>query len=131
MSSNNVDDKLYEIAGNVIKKIRNNKNISLEELANRINHIVTRQQLFKYENGSARMKTQIFNQICLALDYNPSDVWKMINNQYYSNTSTSKVSDDDEILFYKYQKLKPEDKELIKNIIETRQKQIDKELGED
>ena len=49
----------------------------------------------------------------------------------YSLTKNNSHDSEYDVLFSKYKELTPEDKELIKNIIDTRKKQIDKELGED
>ena len=64
----NLDYQLNKIASIVIKEKRNKKGYSLEDLANKLNNIVTRQSLYRYENNEARMKNNIFKKICLALD---------------------------------------------------------------
>ena len=78
----NLDYQLNKIASIVIREKRLEKGYSLEELANRLNNIVTRQSLYRYENNEARMKNNIFYLICLALNENPSDVWEEINNKF-------------------------------------------------
>ena len=84
-NDDNLDYQLNKIASIVIKEKRQNKGYSLEELANKLNNIVTRQSLYRYENNEARMKNNIFKKICLALDENPADVWNEINNKFLSN----------------------------------------------
>lgn len=84
-NDDNLDYQLNKIASIVIKEKRQQKGYSLEELANKLNNIVTRQSLYRYENNDARMKNNIFKKICLALDENPADVWNEINNKFLSN----------------------------------------------
>lgn len=87
----NLDFRLNKIASNVIKEKRLKMGYSLEELSNRLNNIVTRQSLFRYETNEARMKNTIFKQICLALNENPNDVWNEINNKLISDLSFDNV----------------------------------------
>lgn len=76
-----LDFKLNEIASKIIKEKRLKKGYSLEDLANRLGNVITRQSLFRYESNDARMKNNIFQKICLALDENPQDVWNEINSR--------------------------------------------------
>lgn len=78
----NLDFQLNKIASIVIKEKRLKKGYSLEDVVNKLNNIITRQSLYRYENNEARMKNNIFKKICLALDENPSDVWNDINNRF-------------------------------------------------
>lgn len=98
-NEDNIDYQLNKIASIVIKEKRNKKGYSLEELANKLNNIVTRQSLYRYENNEARMKNNIFKKICLALDENPSDIWEEINNRFilalnFDNAELIEVSND-------------------------------------
>ncbi len=86
-NDDNLDYQLNKIASTVIKEKRQQKGYSLEELANKLNNIVTRQSLYRYENNEARMKNNIFQKICLALDENPNDVWDEINNELLSTVN--------------------------------------------
>lgn len=74
-----IDNEFNLAIAAVLKKIRKRKGYSLEELSNRINHIVSRQMLFKYEKCQARIKVDTFNKICFALDTNPKEIWKQAN----------------------------------------------------
>lgn len=78
----NLDYQLNKVASIIIKEKRKKKGYSLEELANKLGNIVTRQSLYRYENNEARMKNSIFKKICLALDENPAEVWEEINNRF-------------------------------------------------
>ena len=84
-NEDNLDYQLNKIASIVIKEKRNKKGMSLEELANKLNNIITRQSLYRYENNEARMKNNIFKKICIALNENPSDVWEEINTRFLQN----------------------------------------------
>ena len=95
----NLDYQLNKIASIVIKEKRLKKGYSLEELANKLNNIITRQSLYRYENNEARMKNNIFKKICLALGENPSEVWEEINNRFlnyvdFDNATIVDVSTD-------------------------------------
>ena len=69
-NDDNLDYQLNKVASVVIKEKRKEKGYSLEELASKLNNIVTRQSLYRYENNEARMKNNIFKKICLALGEN-------------------------------------------------------------
>lgn len=103
-NDDNLDYQLNKIASIVIKEKRQQKGYSLEELANKLNNIVTRQSLYRYENNEARMKNNIFKKICLALNENPSDVWNEINNRFLSNvdfdnaTYVKPIEDDENMV---------------------------------
>ena len=83
-NDDNLDYQLNKVASVVIKEKRKEKGYSLEELASKLNNIVTRQSLYRYENNEARMKNNIFKKICLALGENPAEVWEEINNRFLS-----------------------------------------------
>lgn len=80
-NDNALDYRLNEIASKTIKEKRLKKGYSLEELANKLGNVITRQSLFRYENNEARMKNNIFQKICLALGENPQNVWNEINSR--------------------------------------------------
>lgn len=86
-SNENLDFTLNEIAGNVIKRKRLSKGYSLDDVVNKLNKIITKQSLYRYENNEARMKNDIFKSICLALDENPSEVWNEINDMFLNSLS--------------------------------------------
>lgn len=83
----NLDYQLNKIASIVIKEKRIKCGYSLEELANKLDNIITRQSLYRYENNEARMKNTIFKKICLALHENPSNVWEEINTRFLNTIS--------------------------------------------
>lgn len=101
----NLDYQLNKIASIVIKEKRLKQGYSLEELANRLDNIITRQSLYRYENNEARMKNNIFKKICLALNENPSNVWEEINTKFlttvnFDNAEFIKYNSDDDNIAY-------------------------------
>ncbi len=86
-NDDNLDYQLNKIASVVIKEKRINKGYSLDDVINKLNNIITKQSLYRYENNEARMKNNIFKKICLALDENPSDVWQEINDKFLKSLS--------------------------------------------
>ena len=52
----NLDFQFNKIASLVIKQKRMKKSYSLEELSKKLNNLISRQSLFRYENNEARMK---------------------------------------------------------------------------
>lgn len=97
-NEDNLDYQLNKIASTIIKEKRLKKGYSLEDVVNKLNNIITRQSLYRYECNEARMKNKIFKKICLALDENPNDVWNEINNRFLQelNFDNAKVIDDDD-----------------------------------
>lgn len=80
-----MDSLLNKIIGETIKKYREQKGYSLEELSNRINNKVSRQTLSTYETGRSKIKISMFTDICNALGLNPSEVLEEISIRYFRN----------------------------------------------
>ncbi len=78
----NIDNDFNQIVAYIIRKKRIKKGYSLEELAEKMQNVVTRQSLYRYEHNEVRMKNIIFQKICIALDENPADVWNEINVKF-------------------------------------------------
>ena len=78
----NLDKKFNEIYASIIKKARLEKKYSLDDVVEKMNHIITKQSLYRYENNEARMKKSIFNEICKVLDLNPEILHDDINNRF-------------------------------------------------
>ena len=81
-NNDNLDYQLNKVASMVIKEKRIQKGYSLDDVVNKLNNIITKQSLYRYENNEARMKNKIFKKICLALNENPSEVWQEINDKF-------------------------------------------------
>ena len=145
---NNIDYKFNEIAAKTIKKYRERKNMSLEDVVNKMHNSISRQSLFKYENNIARMKNSVFNEICYALGENPSDVWNEIHNTYLRNSNnfenerylsnernnnnltTNELSNDesarlDYLLSAKAKQLNDDEKKAVLNVINAIIKEFD------
>lgn len=80
-----MDSLLNKIIGEELKKIRENAGLSLEELANKIKNVVSRQTLSTYESGRSKIRIDMFLLICNAVGQNPSDVYENINIRYFKN----------------------------------------------
>lgn len=71
------------IAGKVLKEKRQSKEYSLDTLSNKMNNLVSKQALSRYEKGEARIKNNVFLAICYALNYEPIDVFTEIGERYF------------------------------------------------
>lgn len=90
MEDINIDYLFNEIASKTIKRYREEKKMSLEEVVKKMKNPITRQSLFKYENNLARMKTNIFIDICNALNIDPDEVFSEINEITFNATILNK-----------------------------------------
>ena len=81
-AENILDYDFNRIAGRVLKEKRLEKNISLDTLSKKINKLVSRPALYRYENGSARIKNNVFVAICHALGCEPVKVFSEIHTEY-------------------------------------------------
>lgn len=80
-----IDSSFNKIVGLQLKKIREDNNVSLEELSNKLNNKLSRQTLSTYETGRSKIKVSVFIDICNALGYNPEEVFDEINMKYFKN----------------------------------------------
>ena len=80
-----IDAELNTIVGEVLKKHREEQGLSLEELSNRMNNKIIRQNLHNYENAKVRLRLSRFIMICEALHLNPAEVFDEINMKYLKN----------------------------------------------
>ena len=85
-SEDYIDSSFNNTVGSVLKKEREKQNVSVEELARKINYKVKRQTLFYYETGRSKIKVSTFIDICNALHLNPEDVYDEINMMYLKNS---------------------------------------------
>ena len=105
VNEENIDYELNKIAANIIKEKRLNKKYSLDDVVNRMDNIITKQSLYRYESNEARMKNGIFKKICLALGEDPSNVWNDINNRFihrlqFDNAELVKYDPNDDNIAY-------------------------------
>ena len=108
-----------------LRYIRQNKGISQQELADRLN--LDRSTISRWENDE--MDITIGNAIKIADYFN-------IPMEDFTGKDLSKQEnitfDETDVLFSKYKDhLSDKDKMIIKTILEETKKEIDKELGED
>ena len=89
-SEDYLDSSFNITVGSVLKKEREKQNISLEELAKKINYKVKRQTLFYYETGRSKIKVSTFVEICNALHLKPEEVYEEINMKYLKNSNFNK-----------------------------------------
>ena len=75
----NMDDIFNTVSGQTLKYYRTQKGLSLEEVVKKMKGKISRQSLYKYENGKARLKTDTFFDICQALNLDPKILFKEIN----------------------------------------------------
>ncbi len=80
----NIDSIFNEVAARTLKKYREQKNMSLEDVVKHMKNPITRQSLFKYENGQARIKTEVFLDICSSLKIDPKRTFLDINEESMS-----------------------------------------------
>lgn len=80
-----MDSLLNKIIGETLKKYRELKGYSLEELSNKINKKVSRQTLSTYETGRSKIKINMFEDICNALGVVPGEVLEEISIKYVKN----------------------------------------------
>ena len=80
-----MDSLLNKIIGETLKKYRELKGYSLEELSNKINNKVSRQTLSTYETGRSKIRIEMFQNICNALGVVPQEVLEEISIKYVKN----------------------------------------------
>ena len=68
------------VLGQTLKEKRMKKNLSLEQVAKKMN--ITRQAIFRYEKAEVSMKNSTFQKYCYAIDEKPSDVYEEISLKY-------------------------------------------------
>ena len=79
-----MDSLLNKIIGESLKKARENKGMSLEQLADRLNR-VSRQTLSTYETGRSKIRIDMFLDICHVLGINANELFDEINIRYIKN----------------------------------------------
>lgn len=103
---------------NKIKKLREEKNITQQELAEAIG--TTQQSIARYESGERKADQNIL--------YSLAEYFKISIDDFFPQRNTENF-DELELLFDKNKDiLTEEDKEYMKFIIEKRKREIDKQL---
>lgn len=75
-----IDILLNKIIGNYIRKERENKELTLEQLAKKSG--VSKQNIYYYEIARNRIKVEKFIKICKALELDPGYTLDLINLEY-------------------------------------------------
>ena len=76
------------VLGQVLKQKRTSKNISLQQVADKLN--TTKQAIFRYEKADVSMKNSTFQKYCHAIGENPIEVFDEISLKYMRYVDTHK-----------------------------------------
>jgi transcriptional regulator with XRE-family HTH domain len=114
-AGDNLDFQFNNCVGFILKKIRTEKNISLETLAKSIGD-TTKQSLNRYELGQARLTLGLFKKICSALNEDYLKIYNDILILYYKREG---IIQDEEKIFEKYSNLSSEQKDIIDKMIDN------------
>lgn len=68
------------VLGQTLKEKRMKKNLSLEQVAKKMN--ITRQAIFRYEKAEVSMKNSTFQKYCYAINEEPTDVYEEVSLKY-------------------------------------------------
>ena len=130
-----IDKEFYAILGSKIKKAREAKGYSLQDLADQINKLidisnketngdikhVIRQSISKMELGKLRIDNDIYFFICQALDIDPNEIFKLKSttpdNEYDNQIKTLATNSGIEISYLKSKPLTNEDFIEIQSIL--------------
>lgn len=79
-----IDILLNKIIGNFLRKEREKRNLTLEQLAKKSG--VSKQNIYYYEIARNRIKVEKFIKLCVALGLDPSNSIDLINIEYIKAT---------------------------------------------
>lgn len=68
------DHYLYENIGAQLREAREKKQLSLQQVSDRINGYKTKQTIMRYEKGEVRIDEEAFEKICSVLGLDPTQV---------------------------------------------------------
>jgi len=108
----NLDFELNKAIAETIKELRIKHKLSLEELSKKMNNLVVRQTLSRYELNKSRMTLQIFNAICKALNEEPTEIWNKVLNRMNNNIALTDIQKNND-----YNKLSDSQKQIVDNMI--------------
>ena len=74
------ENDLRKYAGNIIKKLRERKNMSQDELAEQLN--ITRQAISRYENGDRGVNQDLLFQLASIFNVKIDEFFPPLNNGY-------------------------------------------------
>ena len=113
-----IDMALYKEIGAILKRERNKRGISLDNLSISLKGLKTKSTLKRYEDGVSRIEMDVLKKICDILNVNYSDVI------YEAEANTNYQKDSPLGNYYEnieYLKDKPDLLELYKEIVENDQ----------
>lgn len=84
------ESDLRKYAGSVIRKLRERKNMSQDELAEQLN--ITRQAISRYENGDRGVNQDLLFQLASIFDVKIDEFFPPLNNNY----SKQKITKEEE-----------------------------------
>lgn len=82
-----IDNVFNQAIAEVLKELRKERNMSLQELSNKMGGIVTRQTLNRYELGLSKIRMNVFLKLAHAFNMQPKDLYEKINIRYISKLS--------------------------------------------
>lgn len=77
-----IDNVFNQAIAEVIKELRQERGLSLQELADKMNNVVTRQTLNRYELGLSKLRMNNFIQLAKAFNMQPKDLFEKFNIRY-------------------------------------------------
>lgn len=86
--SKNLDFEFNKIVGEVLKKTRLQKGMSLEDVCRKTKTGIPKQRLSDYEGNKYRITNTTFQDVCHALNESPEDVYEEIINNFDNNRSS-------------------------------------------
>ena len=82
-----MDSLFNQTLGEVLKKKREERNLSLEQLANRLENEVSRQTLSTYESGRSKIRIDMFLKVCKALNYDPNEIYDEVTMLFFKKSN--------------------------------------------
>lgn len=82
-----IDKVFNEAVAEVLKELRKDKNISLQELSNKMDGIVSRQTLNRYELGLSKVRMNVFFKFAKAYNLEAKELYEKINMRYINKLS--------------------------------------------
>lgn len=81
-------DKVFNTSvAEVLKELRLQYNYSLQELSDKMDGIVTRQTLSRYELGLSKIRMNVFFKFAKAFKMEPKELYEKINMRYINKLS--------------------------------------------
>lgn len=82
-----MDSLFNQTLGEVLKKKREERNLSLEQLANRLDNEVSRQTLSTYESARSKIRIDMFLKVCKALNYDPNEIYDEVTVLFFKKSN--------------------------------------------